>query len=159
MKTEQRIERQRQLVEELGTHFDKQGFQPTAGRILGLLMIMDKEEFSFEEIVEELEISKSSASVALKNLELREAIEYVTYPGDRKRYFRIKTLEPFALIDDFASKMNYFRIMQTKILELKANPNSRNSLFYKELIKMLNFFLENIDEMKKEFVKRGIKPI
>ena len=144
MKTEERIQKQRQLVEELGTHFDKQGFQPIAGRILGLLMIMDKEEFTFEEIVEELGISKSSASVALKNLELRENIEYVTYPGDRKRYFRIRTLEPFALIDDFAKKMYFFKELQSRILELKADPNSRNSIFYKDISGMIEFFLEKV---------------
>lgn len=141
------------MVEELGTHFDKQGFQPTSGRVLGLLMIMDKEEYTFEEIVEELGISKSSASVALKNLELREHIEYITYPGDRKRYFRIRTLDPFAIIDDSAKRMKLFKTMQSRILDLKADKNSRNSVFYRNLSMMIDFFLKNIDEMKKEYLK------
>ena len=153
MKTEDRIKLQRQLVEEIGIYFDKQGFQRTAGRILGLLMIMDKEQYTFEEITEELGISKSSASIALKNLELRGNIEYVTYPGDRKRYFRMKTLDPFAIIDDFAQRMVAFKMMQEKILGLKADPNSRNSKFFRDLNKMMEFFLDNIDEMKTEYNK------
>jgi len=153
MRTEERIKHQRQLVEELGIYFDKQGFQRTAGRILGLLMIMDKEEYTFEEITEELEISKSSASIALKNLELRGNIEYVTYPGDRKRYFRIKTLDPFAIIDDFALRMMMFKKMQEKILSLKADRESRNAKFFSSLNVMMDFFLDNIDEMKNEYIK------
>ena len=101
MKTEERIQKQKLLIESMGRHFDKEGFQPIAGRILALLMVMDKEQYTFEEIVEELNISKSSASNALKNLEIRQVIEYVTLPGDRKRYFRIKRQNCFSAIEVF----------------------------------------------------------
>lgn len=148
MKTEERIQNQRLLVEELGLYFDKQGFQPIAGRILGLLMVMDKERYTFDEITEELDISKSSASVALKNLELRGNIEYITLPGDRKRYFRIKTMDPFALIEDFSAKLFQFQQMHEKVLALKADPQSRNSVFIAELNRMIEFFLSHIGELK-----------
>ena len=151
MKTEERIEKQRLLIEEIGKNFDKEGFQPIAGRILALLMVMDKEQYTFEEIVAELGISKSSASVALKNLEMRGNVDYITIPGDRKRYFRMKTLEPFALIDDFTKKMTGFKIMQSHILELKADPNSRNSIFFKDLSKMIDFVLGHMDELKTRY--------
>ena len=114
---------------------------------------MDKEEYSFEEITEELSISKSSASVALKNLEIRGDIEYTTRPGDRKRYFRIKTLEPMAMINDFASKMKMFSEMHSAILELKADKNSRGSVFVRDLNRMIEFFLQNIDDIKKTYIK------
>lgn len=151
MKTEERIEKQRLLIEKIGQIFEKEGFQPIAARILGLLMVMDKEQYTFEEIVAELEISKSSASVALKNLELRDNVEYITIPGDRKRYFRMKTLEPFALIDDFTKKMAGFKNMQNQILELKADSNSRNSIFFKDLTKMIDFVLGHMDELKTRY--------
>ena len=73
MNSEERLKKQKELVEEIGRHFDKEGLQPIAGRIVGLLMVMDKEQFTFEEITEELQISKSSASTALKNLEIMNA--------------------------------------------------------------------------------------
>lgn len=151
MKTEERIAKQRQLVEEMGIHFDKQGFQPIAGRILGLLTVMDKEEYTFEEITEELSISKSSASVALRNLEIRGNIEYITIPGDRKRYFRAKTMNPTMLIDEFASKLTSFQKMHKEVLELKANKDSRVSVFMLELNKMMEFFLANMDHLKQKF--------
>lgn len=154
MKTEERVQQQRLLVEEVGRYFDKQGFQPIAGRVLGLLMVMDREQYTFEEITEELDISKSSASIALKNLEIRGNIEYITLPGDRKRYFRIKIMDPFALIDDFANKMGAFKHMHDQILNLKADKNSRASTFISELNRMIEFFLGHMEELRDLYQKR-----
>lgn len=153
MKTEERIAKQKMLVEEMGALFDKDGFQPIAGRVLALLMVMDKEQFTFDEIVEELNISKSSASIALRNLELRGHIEYVTLPGDRKRYFRIRTLETLSMMDDFVKKLKIFREMQEKILALKADPKSRNSKFFRQMTQIVDFVLEHVDTMKIQFDK------
>ena len=60
----------------------------------------------------------------------------------------MRTLEPFALIDDFTNKMKGFKLMQNHILELKADKNSRNSMFFKDLSKMIDFVLGHMDELK-----------
>ena len=151
MDTEERVKRQKELIEELGRYFDKQGLQPIAGRIMGLFMVMDKEQFTFEEVVEELQISKSSASNALRNLEIRDAIEYITLPGDRKRYFQIRRQDKFSLIEDFTQQMKYLNEMNKKVLELKVDKNSRNALFIRDIQEMLDFFLKNIEELKEKF--------
>lgn len=153
MTTEERIEQQRHLVETLGRRYEIEGMQPVAGRIMALLMVMDKEQFTFDEIVEELQISKSSASVALKNLQLRHVVEYITQPGDRKRYFRIKSQEPFYLIEEFKKDMEERKKLLIEILNLKADPNSRNSKFYKDLMSIMDFFLDNFDKLKAEYEK------
>jgi len=95
----ERLKKQKELIEEIGIYFDKEGFQPIAGRILALLMVMDKERFTFDEIVEELQISKSAASITLRNLEIRGNIEYITLPGERKRYFQLNRKNIFTIID------------------------------------------------------------
>ena len=154
MKTEERIQKQKLLIESMGRHFDKEGFQPIAGRILALLMVMDKEQYTFEEIVEELNISKSSASNALKNLEIRQVIEYVTLPGDRKRYFRIKRQNPFSAIEEFEDQIRTFKNLLSNIIELKADKNSENSQFFKGIITMIEFFLSKIDYLKDEYKKK-----
>ncbi len=154
MKTEERIQKQKHLVEEIGRHFDREGLQPIASRILALLMVMDKEQYTFEEIVEELSISKSSASNALKNLELRDVIEYVTLPGDRKRYFQVKRHNVFSAIDDFENKLGKLKDLLINILELKGNRNSWNSQFFREMVDMLEFFLDKMDYLKEEYKKK-----
>ena len=153
MTTEERIKKQKELVEQIGIYFDKEGFQPIAGRILGLLMVMDKEEFTFDEIIEELKISKSSASNALKNLEIRGNVEYVTIPGDRKRYFRIKRQNTLRIIEEFEENIQKAKDLFSYIIELKADKNSQNSVFFGELNKVIEYTLELIGVAKNRFSK------
>jgi len=151
MTSEERIRKQKELVEALGRYYEKEGFQPTAGRILGLLIVMDKERFTFDEIVEELRISKSSASNSLKMLEIRDFIEYLTLAGDRKRYFRIKIHDSFFLMEVHKIKMQGARDYFQSAFDLKANKESENARLLKDRIHMLNYFLEKFEEFKKDY--------
>ena len=128
--------------------------QPVSGRILALLMVMDKECFTFDEIIEELEISKSAASVALRMLQLRNNVEYITFLGDRKRYFRLKRVEPYHIFEETRRKM--LRDIENigKILALKANPDTPNSQFLKEIKQMMEFFIESLDQLKESYLKK-----
>ena len=154
MTTEERIRRQKELIEAMGRLHDKKGFQPIPGRILGLLTIMDKEQYTFDEIVEELQISKSSASNALRMLEVANAIQYITISGDRKRYFRIKKTDKFALIDEHALNMKETRNYLKTALDLKANKGSDNAVFINNMIDMLDFFLNRYEDLKKEYMAK-----
>ncbi|EMR02317.1 GbsR/MarR family transcriptional regulator [Cesiribacter andamanensis] len=81
-------EEQKQLIEELGVFHEQTGLQPAAARIISLLLVSDKYELTFDEIREALNLSKSATSNALNFLLSISRIEYITLPGDRKRYFR-----------------------------------------------------------------------
>jgi DNA-binding transcriptional regulator GbsR (MarR family) len=113
-------------------------------------MVMDKEQFTFDEIVEELQISKSSASNALKNLEIREDIEYITQPGDRKRYFQVRKQDKFTLIKGFEKKMSQSMDMFDCILSLKADKNSSNAVFLKEMKDTMEFVLTQLNKLIEE---------
>jgi DNA-binding transcriptional regulator GbsR (MarR family) len=151
MKESERIQKQKELIERIGRNNERDGFQPVTARILGLLMVMDKEEYTFDEIVDEMQISKSSASNALKNLELRGVLEYVTYPGDRKRYFRFVSANISDMIDEVEKKMQQKLDIMNQIIELKKNPNSRNAKFIKNIMEGIQFFVERIDKLKEEY--------
>jgi DNA-binding transcriptional regulator GbsR (MarR family) len=150
---EEKKKNQKLLVEEMGRHFDKEGMQPIAARIFALLTVSDQEEMTFDQIVEELMISKSSASNALKLLELRELIEYVTYPGDRKRYFRVRTKEVFSMIRDFEYKLSYMLGLNRKIIQLKEDKGSRVASFLEDINDMIVYFQENLDKFKQGYSK------
>ena len=147
MNAEERLKKQRELIELIGHYHDKEGFQPIAGRIIGLLMVMDKEQYTFDEITEELQISKSSASNVLRNLEIREQIEYVTLPGDRKRYFQLKKQDAGSIVSDFRKKINGIKELLAQIIELKADKNSLNAVFFQNMIKTLEIVLKTFDEI------------
>ncbi len=154
MTSKERIKKQKELVERGGWFYCQKGLQTSAARIIALLMVMDKELFTFDEIIEELKISKSAASHSLKLLLLINAIEYITIPGDRKRYFRIKTQDKFVLINEHEEKLKYTMEYIKSILELKADKNSNNSIYLANLIDMLQFFLDKFKELKEEYVKQ-----
>lgn len=141
------------MIEKIGCYFDQEGFQPIAGRIIGLLMVMDKEQFTFDEICEELYISKSSASNVLRNLEIRGAIEYTTIPGDRKKYYRIKAQNSFDLLGEFERKAKRTIDALNSIVGLKADPNSTNAVFFKEVITTMGYYLENLSKLKEQYNK------
>lgn len=154
MEESERLKKQKELIEQIGRENEREGFQPVPARILGLLMVMDKEEYTFEEIVEEMQISKSSASTALKNLEIRGIIEYVTYSGDRKRYFRFVSGEIVGMINEMEAKM--IKRLETihQIIGLKKDTNSRNAMFLKTISTGMEFFIRKLDELKIEYKKR-----
>ena len=151
MEESERIKKQRELIERIGRNNERDGFQPVTARILGLLMVMDKEEYTFDEIVDEMQISKSSASNAFRNLELRGVIEYVTYPGDRKRYFRFVSGDINEIIAEIEKRMQQKLHIMQQIIELKKNPNSRNAKFLKNVLEGINFFIENLEKLKTEY--------
>ncbi|MEE4198564.1 MAG: hypothetical protein V2I54_13050 [Bacteroidales bacterium] len=151
MTSEERLKKQKDLIEEIGIYFDKEGFQPIAGRILGLLMVMDKERFTFDEIVEELQISKSSASITLRNLEMRGDIEYITLPGERKRYFQINRKDPLSVIEEFEKKIIKSKEIFDYVLELKEDQNSPNAVFFKELKSLTGLLLASFKKCKEEY--------
>lgn len=79
---------QKDLIEKMGVFHEKNGIPPTEARIIALLLVSDEIELTFDQIRETLQISKSATSNALAILLLTNRIEYITKPGDRKRYFR-----------------------------------------------------------------------
>lgn len=145
MKESERIAQQKELIETIGRNLEKHGFPPVAGRILGMLMVMDKEEYTFDEIVEEMQISKSTASNALKTLELRETIEYVTHPGDRKRYFRISFSDINLVIDEIKKRFQTSSITLDQVISLKKDPNSKNAQALKSISNGIKLFLSVIN--------------
>lgn len=78
------------LVEELGVCFEKnRQLPPLAARIYVLLMLSPRSGYSFDEVVELSQASKSSVSTNVNLLLSNGSVEYYTKPGDRKRYFRL----------------------------------------------------------------------
>ena len=154
MTPEERLSKQKDLIEILGRTYDKQGFGLIPGRIMGLFMVMDKELYTFDEIVEELQISKSTASNALRILEARRQIEYTTIAGDRKRYFHIHRVDKFSVIEDHYQRLRTSRDFLQSILDIKADPQSPNALFIGDLVNLISFFLNKFDELKEEYLRQ-----
>jgi predicted transcriptional regulator len=139
------------LIEKIGIFHEKKGMPPIEGRIIGFLMVSEKEQYSFDEILKELKISKSSASLALKKLEWREIITYTTIPGSRKRYFKLKTHTEREGATDLKNHLSDFHELLEECLVVISDKSSPK---YNELLKRkyaCQFLLGKLDELIKEF--------
>jgi DNA-binding transcriptional regulator GbsR (MarR family) len=76
-------------VELVGRWWEAQGQSRTGGRILGWLMICEPPHQSASDLIENLSISSGSVSMLIRQLELIDLVERVTFPGDRTTYFQI----------------------------------------------------------------------
>ncbi len=77
------------FIEENGLLYEKLGMTRMAGRILGYLMVSDKEMVSFDELTRVLQASKSSISTNIKSLIHINFVKPVSRPGDRKTYYML----------------------------------------------------------------------
>lgn len=148
----ERVNKQKELIEELGNHLSRHGGQQLCGRILGLLSFSDAEEFTFDEIISELQVSKSSVSVALNNLLATNKVEYFTRAGDRKRYFRIKTKPIGEAVEEMMNDMQAIYQIQQKALSLKPDKESRSAKNIQKMIQGITFFRQALDEYKMKLI-------
>jgi DNA-binding transcriptional regulator GbsR (MarR family) len=82
-----------ELIEELAHVNETLGSQPAMAKILGLLVVADETELTFDQIKDTLELSKSAVSQALSQLLTAKKISYKTRIGDRKRYFHVRIVD------------------------------------------------------------------
>lgn len=84
-----KMERIRQKVEQIGVLFERSGFAPMTGRVFAYLLVCDPPHKDFFAIQAFLKASKSAISNALTALTSEGLVDYITFSGDRRRYFRI----------------------------------------------------------------------
>src|SRR5215211_2638071 len=127
------------LIEELGILHEQSGMQPAAARILALLVVSDRNELSFEEIYETLNISKSAASNAINFLISTDKLEYTTNPGERKRYFRFKVKSMKEGVQKSLAGMEKLSTLLKKVLEQRPEETKEFNTNLTEIIGFMDF--------------------
>jgi len=84
-----RLEAVKSRVEEMGVFFEKRDMSPITARVFAYLLVAEPPYQDFYQIQSFLSASKSSISNALKYLMDKGSVEYVTFSGDRRRYFKV----------------------------------------------------------------------
>ncbi len=80
-----------QFIEDIGLFLERAGLTRMAGRIIGYLLVCDPPRQSMPDLVEALQASKSSVSVALRTLVALKLIDQISLPGERRDYYRINS--------------------------------------------------------------------
>ncbi|MDY8137956.1 helix-turn-helix domain-containing protein [Aquimarina sp. 2201CG5-10] len=120
--------------------YKEENYPPVAGKILGLFFISNQKHFTFEEIMEKVNASKSATSKALKLLITLGEINFEFLEGNkRKRHFYIDikgTIEHFKRLIDGLHMQNE---LYKETLKFRTNENEELSKFIQDNI---NFSLE-----------------
>ncbi|AHM60298.1 hypothetical protein D770_10205 [Flammeovirgaceae bacterium 311] len=133
-------EKHKLLIEKIGVALEQRGQRPAAARIIGLLYVADRPELTFDEISEALQLSKSATSNSLNFLVSSEHLEYITHCGDRKRYFRLKSVNWQAEFVKQMEEITNFNQLLRQVLESRTG----NTPQYNTKIEELSSFLEYV---------------
>ncbi len=137
-------EKQKQLVERVGVAHEREGLSPAAARILGMLLVADETEHTFEEIQAELGLSKSAVSNALNFLLSAKSIDYITRPGDRRRYFKSALVHwPDHLSVVLKGKLDIMHVLG-EVLRQRTPDTEEFNLHLAELLDFMGFINKEI---------------
>lgn len=135
----------------MGVFHEKKGMQPASARVLALLLVSDRTELTFDEIREALNISKSAASGAINLLLSIGKIEYMTLPGDRKRYFRNRIFnwkeEMLCNVEGLTAVSKFMK----EVLSQRPPETKEFNAAIEEIVDFLDFFNKEIPEVFKKW--------
>lgn len=152
-------ENQKNLIEQIGISYESEGLQPVAGRILGLLYVADNPHLTFDEITAALQISKSATSNAINLLLQMQRLEYITYSGDRRRYFRMKISN---WREEFIKKietMAGFNVLLRQVLAVRTQKTPEYNASIKELVDFLDYVFQQMPLLLKQWDQEKNKQV
>lgn len=150
-------DKQRELIEEIGIYHENNGFQPAVARVVGLLLVSDKPELTFDEISEALNISKSATSNALNMLLNTGKIEYTTFSGDRKRYFKMKSSNWRDLFNKKMDDLSGLNDMLKRVLEVRKRESPVYDVQLKSFISFLDYLKQQLPSLIEEWEEKTRK--
>ena len=140
------------LVLRIAQFFEQQGLSLSEGRVLGLLMVSEHKQLDFNDIQQQLGLSKSTTSTTLKNLIARRLIDQMQPDGSRKRYFR---LHPPLSCDDIIDRIERMKAFATEILELHKPLNHTEKIStVQHIIAGYEIIIRHIQMLKQEFAEK-----
>mgnify|MGYP006195333883 CR=1 FL=1 len=114
-----------ELIELLGVQLESDNLAPLAARIFATLILTGREGITFEQLVLDLNASKSSISSHLEHLQTSQRVKYFTKPGDRKRYFIVHPNLMVNVIDEMTSKWETEKELHQRVLDYKKEYNKK----------------------------------
>ena len=152
---QEQLEHAQARVEAMGVFFEKLGYSPINGRVFALLLLAEPPYKDFYEIREFLAASKSSISNALNQLMQEGNVDYLTFSGDRRRYFRINTDNWLNHLKRQTQQMGQMRGILEQVLAERADTEYiefNDGL--QEIIDFQNFIAQGIELMIRKWEER-----
>ncbi|WP_367608325.1 GbsR/MarR family transcriptional regulator [Legionella sp. W05-934-2] len=115
--------------EALAQQFNHSGLSMSLSKILALFLVSEEKVIAMKEVVEQLGIAKSTASVEVARLEQMRLIEKTINPNQRGHYYRLKpNLWSSALAKKQAELSALQSILHSAEKEFRSVPDSLKEL-------------------------------
>lgn len=147
----QLTEQQKRLIEQLGVYYEKGGTPPAHARILALLTVSPQTELTFDQIRETLQLSKSATSNAINMLMNMEKMDYITKPGDRKRYFKNKIGTWREEMKNSFHKITKVADLLEEALHQRPKETTHYNEGLKDIVSFLRFMNKELPEVYKKW--------
>ena len=135
------IEERRRVIEDFGQFFVRWGLAPTGGRIWGYLLLSPKPA-SLDLIARDLGISKSTASVATRQLEQFLLVRRSGQPGTRRALYEGNPMSRRFFDQIIVAYSGLVRIMEAGV-EVSADAVVRARL--KEAVQFFRSWIQELD--------------
>lgn len=127
----------RNYVEELTLVLEQTGLPRTASRVLAYLLVCKPAEQSMPDLIDALQMSKSSISVATQTLFQFKLISRVSIPNERRDYYRVEDGIWGKVMHARADGMTNLRNIAEKGVNLVENSDNTDP---ERLLEMLEFY-------------------
>lgn len=146
-----------QFIEETGLLMESFGMTRMSGRILGVLLVSDKEKVSFYEMVELLQASKSSISTNLRLLTGIGFVKMISMPADRKTYYILnEDISWGDLLNKRMKMLSLFKVLLKKAFELRVDKTDKASKWTANAIGFYEWTEKVMTEMIDKYNKTEI---
>jgi DNA-binding transcriptional regulator GbsR (MarR family) len=133
------------FIEKFCVVAEQDGFPRIAGRIMGFLLL-NEGPFTLDELAEQLQISKTSASTNARLLEQHGIIERVVKTGDRRDFYRLAEQHWERMFDVIRKKLQRFQSMLDETIDALPAEQTYGRKRLRETQRFHAFMLEKLNE-------------
>lgn len=152
------LDQKHQLIEKLGVYVENEdNMAPLEARIFSTLILTGKSGISFENLVKDLNASKSTICTHLNTLQASGRVTYHTKTGDRKRYFNVTPNRLVLVMNEMLNKWNEQYEIHSEIIDYKKQANQEISeeseklelQFHENYLQFLEEVSNSVKKLKK----------
>jgi DNA-binding transcriptional regulator GbsR (MarR family) len=124
---------------------EQDGFPRIAGRLMGFLLLKQG-PYTLDDLAEELQISKTSASTNARLLEQYGVIERVTRTGDRRDFYRLSEDHWEKMFDIAKKRMQRLHDVLEKTIESLPSTETYGRQRLREAQRFHAFIIEHLEQ-------------
>ncbi|TVQ43374.1 MAG: MarR family transcriptional regulator [Saprospirales bacterium] len=144
---------QLRFVEKLARNLDSLGLSKISGVIIAYFIFSNRDELEFDELVEQLNVSKASISNNLRTLEKIGFIYRYRKSGQRKSYYQLGALDMKTMMMERMKSIEAFRDIMKKGVELSSDENENTQRFLRGITHFYDWLLQEFPAMLEYYEK------